>query len=77
MKKTLKHIFAYVMILAISIPYFLTPLVVNAKSNANTLAELRRELADFKAKKNSAEYNKSRTQNEINSENSYKGIFNI
>ena len=56
------------MILAISIPYFLAPLSVEAKSNANTLAELRKELADFKARKNSAEYNKSRTQNEINSD---------
>ena len=56
------------MILAISIPYFLSPLTVEAKSSANTLAELRRELADFQTKKNSAEYNKSRTQNEINAD---------
>lgn len=65
MKRILKCTFAYLMILAISIPYFLTPIVVQAKSNANTLAELRKELADFKAKKNSAVYNKTRTQEEI------------
>lgn len=68
MRKILKYIFAYTMILAICAPYFLTPLSVQAKSNANTLAELRKELADFKAKKNSAEYNKNRTQGEINSD---------
>ena len=68
MRKIFKCTFAYFMILAISIPYFMTPIVVDAKSNANTLAELRRELADFQAKKNSAEYNKSKTQNEINSD---------
>lgn len=56
------------MILAISISYFLSPLTVQAKSSANTLAELRKELADFKAKKNSAEYNKNRTQGQINSD---------
>ena len=68
MKHILKQLFAYFMILAISIPYFFTPILVEAKSNANTLAELRKELADFKAKKNSAEYNKSRTQNEISAD---------
>lgn len=43
------------------------PINVFAASNANTIAELRQELAAYKAKKSSAEYQKNRTQNEINS----------
>lgn len=48
------------------IPLVTEPTRVDAVTNANTLAELRKELADYKAKKNNALANKNKTQSEIN-----------
>jgi len=50
----------------ILIPCFLPYGALAKSSNANTLAELRKELADYKAKKASADASKNRTQSEIN-----------
>lgn len=64
MRKT----FSITMILAISTLYFLSPLGVDAKSQANTLAELRKELKAYQDKQNAANNNKAKTQNQINSD---------
>lgn len=68
MKKLGRSIFAYFMIIAISVPYFFEPLAVEAatKSNANTLAELRKELASYEAKYKAAQQGKAQTNSQIN-----------
>ena len=66
MRKGLRKLLVYSLIINISALYFLTPLTVRASSNANNLAELREELARYQAQKASAEANRQRTQEEIN-----------
>lgn len=65
-KKIFKGLFICSFAAIMIVPCFLYPSKVEAVSNANTLAELRKELADYKAKVNSAQYNKKKTQSEIN-----------
>jgi len=67
MKKYFKKFIIFVLIVAMLVPCFTRPSSVRAASNANTLAELRKELADYKAKMNSAINNKNMTQSQINS----------
>lgn len=67
MKKLFAKIEKIFLIATIMVPYFGTPMTVQAKSGANTLAELRKELAQYKAKASANESNKKATQSEINS----------
>lgn len=48
------------------VPLVTEPVHVDAVTSANTVAELRKELADYQAKKNNAIANKNQTQSEIN-----------
>lgn len=67
MKKLMKKTVVLLMITSLLIPCFSNVLIVKAaSSNANTLAELKKELASYKAKKASADNNKNKTQSEIN-----------
>lgn len=66
MKKISKVIFISTFFLIVGIFLFNSTPKVKAATTANTLAELRKELASYKAKKEQAEYNKNRTQSEIN-----------
>ena len=67
MKKRLKKFGKCILLLGFLFPTFLTPLSVSAaSSNANTLAELRKELRDYQNRKAAADASKARTQGEIN-----------
>ena len=69
MMKTLKKAGVFTLIAILSFVYFAPPLAVNAaSSNANTLAELRKELKEYQNKKNAANESKNKTQSEINAD---------
>jgi murein DD-endopeptidase MepM/ murein hydrolase activator NlpD len=63
-KKISKNIFQLLLIISIIYSYLFSPLVVNAKQ-ANTIQELREQLADLKNQKNQKENEKAQTQDEI------------
>ena len=67
MKNVLEKITINTSIIALLSFSILIPLTANASTNANTLAELREELAQYEARKNEAELNQATTQEEINS----------
>ena len=66
MKKILKKVIVGLLIIILLVPCFTVTRSVTAASDANTLKELRAELAKYKALRDSANYNKDKTQNEIN-----------
>ncbi len=65
-KKNLKLILIVTILIGLLIPCFINFPSANAVSEANTLAELRKELADYKARKNKAVNDKKLTQSQIN-----------
>lgn len=64
-KRIIKISCTVFLIVLLLVPCFTNPPEAKAVTNANTLAELRKELADYKAKKNAADANKKKTQAEI------------
>ncbi len=69
MRKNVKKILPCLLFAALLIPCFKEPDSVLAVggTNASTIAEIRKEIADYKAKKNQATANQNMTQNQINS----------
>lgn len=66
MKKKLKRVGLVLLVTAMVIPCFKEPIEVDAATNAKTIAELRKELNAYKAKKQQASSNQTLTQNQIN-----------
>lgn len=68
-KKLIKTLVAFLLFLMMIIPCFTYHYEVDATTNATTLAELRKELADYQAKMQATINNKNKTQSEINANN--------
>jgi outer membrane lipoprotein-sorting protein len=66
MRKKIIKTTLFISLIALIITLCLTGgITVKATSTANTLAELKKELADYKAKKSAAISNKNQTQSQI------------
>lgn len=66
MKKCFKRTMGLLLTIAMVIPCFREPIEVEAVTNAKTIADLRKELNAYKAKKQNASANQTLTQNQIN-----------
>lgn len=66
MRKRLKRLSIVLLIVALLVPCFTEPVNVHAATNADTLAELRSELAALKSKKAAADNKKAQTKGQIN-----------
>lgn len=65
-KKLLSYSFRIVLCFLMLVPYFIEPFSVQAKSTANTIAELKQELQKLKDQRTKNNNDKKKTQSEIN-----------